>query len=310
MIPVVLLIVLISFLLIHLAPGDPALVFAGPNADQAYVDQLRRELGLDQSLWVQLIDYLSKLSRGDLGQSMSYPGSVWSVIASRIPATLLLVLSSQVIGLVVGTVVGTLVARRQGSARDNVVSTIALVLYSIPVFWSGLVLILVFAVTLGILPASGMHSAFGSSGGFGGVIDTLKHLVLPVTALSLSFTIPTYLRIARASVISIEGEDFITTARSKGLNETTILFRHVLRNALLPIVTMGGMYIGLSLSGAVLTETVFSWPGIGQLTYQVIFSRDYPTLLGVFLVSSIGVVVVTLLTDMLYGAIDPRVSHR
>lgn len=308
-IPVIFAIVVINFTLVHIAPGNPADVLAGPFATPAYVAHLKQSYGLDQPLPVQFVDYIDRLVHGDLGQSLAFSGSVWSVISSRIPATLLLVLTSQLIGIVLGTLLGTLAARRYGSWWDGLLSVLSLGTFSMPVFWFGLLLILVFAVDLHWLPASGMHSLFGASAGFAEVGDVLRHLILPVTTLSVGWTIPTYLRLARASVAAVSQEDFITTARAKGLTDTQVFFRHALRNALLPIVTTGGLYIGLSLGGAVLTETVFAWPGVGQLMYQAIFSRDYPTLIGIFLITSVGVVLVTLLTDLLYAFLDPRVTY-
>jgi len=309
MVPVLFAIVVINFVLIHASPGDPAQVLAGPFATADYVAHLRQSYGLDQPLPVQFIDYLEHLLHGDLGQSLSFSGSVWSVIAARIPATLLLVLTSQGIGIVIGTMLGTVAARHYESRWDATLSVLSLAAYSMPVFWVGLLLIYLFAVTFQVLPASGMHDLFGPTQGVAGVIDVLRHLILPVISLSVSWTIPTYLRLARASVIAVGREDFITTARAKGLRESTVFFKHALRNALLPIVTIGGLYIGLSLSGAVLTETVFGWPGIGQLMYQAIYSRDYPILMGVFLISAIGVVIASLLTDIVYALLDPRVSY-
>lgn len=309
MVPVVFVIVLVNFVLVHAAPGDPAQVLAGPFATAQYVDHLRQSYGLDQPLPIQFVDYLDRLVHGDLGQSLSNSGSVWSVIAARIPATLLLVLTCQFIGLIVGTFLGTAAARRHGSRRDAALSVVALGAYSMPVFWIGLLLIYVFAVRLQALPASGMHQLFASRHGLAGALDVLRHLILPVTALSVSWTIPTYLRLARASVIAVGQEDFVTTARAKGLRESKVFFKHALRNALLPIVTTGGLYIGLSLGGAVLTETVFAWPGVGQLMYQAIFSRDYPLLMGILLVTSVGVVLIALITDLVYVALDPRVGY-
>jgi peptide/nickel transport system permease protein len=309
MVPVLVAIVVINFVLVHAAPGDPAQVLAGPFATREYVEQLRHSYGLDQALPVQFLAYVGQLLHGDLGRSYSFNAPVLSVIAQRIPATLLLVLSSQALGLALGTALGTIAARAYPSRGDGALSVVSLAAYSMPIFWLGMLLILLFAVSLHVLPSSGMRGVFSTGGGAGAVADVLQHLLLPVVTLTVAWTIPTYLRLARASVIEVRQEDYITTARAKGLKESVVFFKHALRNALLPVVTVAGLYVGLSLSGAVLTETVFGWPGVGQLMYQAIFSRDYPILMGIFVLTSFGVVAMSLITDVVYAFLDPRVTY-
>jgi peptide/nickel transport system permease protein len=309
LVPVALAIVVINFTLVHLAPGDPAQVLAGEYATPEYVARLHELYGLDQPLPVQLGKYLRAIVHGDLGQSFSYRQPVLDIILSRVPATLLLILTSQILGLIIGTALGTISARFYPSRVDSGLSFLSLAGYSMPIFWLGLIFIYLFAIKLRWLPTSGMRDVTSTAEGFAATGDVARHLILPVLSLLISWTIPTYLRIARASVIEVSREDFITTARCKGLDEKTVFFKHALRNALLPTVTMAGLYLGLALTGAVLTETVFGWPGVGRLMYEAIFSRDYPLLMGIFVLSALAVVVVSLVTDIVNAFLDPRVVY-
>jgi peptide/nickel transport system permease protein len=309
LVPVVLIIVVINFVLVRLAPGDPAQVLAGEFASPEYVAALRESYGLDEPLPVQLVTYLKQVAVGNLGESYSYNQPVLGIVLSRVPATLLLVGASQVVGVVIGAALGTISARFYPSRFDSAVSFVSLGAYSMPVFWLGLIAIYVFAVQFRVLPTSGMRDITNMETGLGAAADVFRHLILPVGTLAISWTIPTYLRITRASIIEVSKEDFITTARCKGLEERTVFFRHALRNALLPVVTMAGLYLGLALTGAVLTETVFGWPGIGRLMYEAIFSRDYPLLMGIFVVSSVAVVLASLVTDIVNAFLDPRVAY-
>jgi peptide/nickel transport system permease protein len=309
LVPVVLVIVVINFVLVRLAPGDPAQVLAGEFASPEYVESLRASYGLDEPMPVQLLAYVRQVAVGDLGRSYSYNQPVLGIVMSRVPATLLLVGASQVVGLVFGVALGTLSARFYPSRFDSAVSFVSLATYSMPVFWLGLIAIYVFAVQLRMLPTSGMRDITNMETGLRAAGDVFRHMILPVSTLAISWTIPTYLRITRASIIEVSREDFITTARCKGLAERAVFFRHALRNALVPVVTMAGLYLGLALTGAVLTETVFGWPGIGRLMYEAIFSRDYPLLMGIFVVSSVAVVLASLLTDVVNVFLDPRVAY-
>ncbi|MDB4897573.1 MAG: transporter permease, partial [Firmicutes bacterium] len=198
--------------------------------------------------------------------------------------------------------------RRQGSPLDNILTMTASLLYSVPVFWLGLIAIIAFGVKLHWLPTSGMNTVMGPTSGWAFVLDLVRHLLLPASTLMLVWVFPTFYRIARSSVLEVLREDFMVTARAKGLPQRVIFFRHALRNALLPTVTMIGLSLGLAVSGALLTETVFSWPGMGRLMYEGIFRRDYPLLMGIFIFTSISVVIVSLLTDILYRVLDPRVD--
>ncbi|MBI3977682.1 MAG: ABC transporter permease [Chloroflexi bacterium] len=308
MVPVVLIIIVLNFTIIRLAPGDPAIVLAGEYASKEHVAAIRQAYELDRPIPAQLVRYLSRVLQGDLGRSYQYNRPVLDVIATRIPNTLILVVTAQTLGLIIGSAVGTYSARRYPSATDSVLSFGSLAWYSMPVFWLGMMMVLVLGVNLKIFPASGMRNVLSEATGIGALLDLLHHLALPALAMMFGSTVPVYLRLTRASVIELSREDFATTARAKGLDENGVYFRHILRNALLPTVTVAGLFLGNVLTGAVLTETVFAWPGIGRLTYDAVLSRDYPLLMGLFIISSCMVVIASLLTDITYAILDPRVT--
>jgi peptide/nickel transport system permease protein len=307
-IPLVLGVVAVNFLIIHLTPGDPASALAGDMAPPQYVEQLRQQYGLDKPLVVQLLVYFKHLLTGDLGYSFSYQQSVGSLVLGRIPATALLILAAQIPAIVFGTLLGAFAARHHGSWADRLIGLGTLGLYAVPVFLSGMLFILVFALKLKWFPTSGMTS-FDVGGSTGAVVlDTLRHLVLPALTLGL-YLLPVYARITRASVLEVMHEHYITTARSIGFSENVVFFRHALRNALLPTITTAGISIGLTFGGALLTETVFAWPGMGQLMYNALFQRDYPLIMGIFFVTAISVAVVSVITDVLLALADPRVAY-
>ncbi len=306
MFPIALFIVIINFALIHAAPGDVSILLAGEGADPEYMAQVRQNYGLDKPLYQQLGAYIGQLLQGDLGLSFRTREPVIGIIAERIPATLLLAGTALVLASVAGVAIGAVMARRPGSALDTAVTTLSISLFSIPVFWLGLMLILLFAVTLKWLPSSGMASIAGPREGVGYVLDVAKHMILPVASLS-AIWLGQYVRLARASVSETLAEPYVTTARAIGYPERRVMTRFALRNAMLPIVTVLGLELGLLLSGAVLTETVFSWPGLGRLIYEAILSRDTPVIMGAFLIMSFTVMLAALLTDLLYAALDPRV---
>lgn len=309
LVPVVLAVIILNFVLIHLAPGDVALIMAGENPDPVYMTAIRERYGLDKPLYVQLFTYISRVVRGDLGDSFRYRQPILSIIAERVPATLLLILPSLALAAVMGTLVGTAVARRVGSRLDTWISGIAVGTYSIPVFWLGLMLILFFAIRLGWFPPSGMRNVTGGGGSLAQLGDLLHHLVLPMVTLSTVW-FGQYMRIARSSVHQVLSEDFVTTARAIGYPERRILFGHVLPNALLPVVTVAGLQLGLVLAGAVLTETVFAWPGLGQLVYDAVLARDTPLIIGTYVVMGVCVVVASLVVDLIYAVLDPRVDFQ
>ena len=306
MFPIALFIVIINFALIHMAPGDVSILLAGEGADPEYMASVRQSYGLDKPLYQQLGAYIGQLLQGDLGLSFRTREPVIGIIAERVPATLLLAGTALVLASVLGVVIGSFMARRPGSALDTAVTTLSISLFSIPVFWLGLMLILLFAVKLRWLPSSGMMSIAGPREGIGFVLDVAKHMILPVISLSAVW-LGQYVRLARSSVSETLAEPYVTTARAIGFPERRVMTRFALRNAMLPIVTVLGLELGLLLSGAVLTETVFSWPGLGRLIYEAILSRDTPVIMGAFLIMSFTVMLAALVTDLLYATLDPRV---
>jgi peptide/nickel transport system permease protein len=309
MVVVVLAIAVTNFLLIHAAPGDPASVMAGESgaADPQFVAQLRTQFGLDKPLSSQLVIYLGHLVRGDLGMSFRQGRSVASLILERLPATLLLTGTAFVFAIAMGITLGALAARRVGSVADSVITVLALAFYATPLFWVGLMLVLVFSVWLDWLPSFGMNTVGADYTGWAAITDTAKYLVLPTLTLGL-FYMAVYARLTRASMLEVSTQDFVRTARAKGVPEGRILRRHVLRNALLPVITFAGIQAGQLIGGSILVETVFAWPGIGRLAFDALLARDYQVLLGVFLCTSVIVVVFNFITDLLYAFVDPRVS--
>jgi peptide/nickel transport system permease protein len=309
MVVVLLAIVVLNFFLIRAAPGDPALVMAGEAgaSDEIFVAQLRERFGLDQPLPMQLALYVKGIATLDLGFSFRQQMPVADLIFNRLPATLLLTLSAFAISLALGVLFGSLAARRAGSWSDTLITVVALVFYATPLFWVALMAVLVFSVTMGWLPAFGYETVGSGLTGLPRLFDIAQHLVLPALTLGLFF-MATYARMTRASMLQVARLDFVKTARAKGLNEGVIQRRHVLRNALLPVVTLAGLQAGTLVGGAVLTETVFAWPGIGRLMYEALLQRDYNLLLGIFVVSSAMVLIFNLVTDLIYRLVDPRIE--
>lgn len=306
---VVIGVVVLNFLLIHLAPGDPATVMAGESGagDALFLEQLRKQFGLDQPLYVQLWLYLKGVLTLDMGMSYRNNLPVAELILDRLPATLLLSLSAFVFSLVLGVTLGALAAARRGKLADSLIMSGALLFYATPLFWVSLMAMLVFSIQLDWLPPFGMESIGAGFTGPARAWDIAQHMVLPVVTLGLFFT-AIYTRLTRASMLEVASLDFVKTARAKGVPPGQIQRRHILRNALLPVFTFAGIQTGQILGGAVLTETVFAWPGIGRLMFDALLQRDYPVLLGAFLVTSVLVVLVNLLTDVLYRFVDPRIE--
>lgn len=309
MIGVVLAIVVINFLLIHAAPGDPASVIAGQSgaADPKFIEQLRHQFGLDRPLYEQLWIYVRGILQFDLGFSHRQQRTVASLILERLPATLLLTATAFVFATVTGVALGAAASRRVGKWTDSAITVIALGFYATPIFWVGLMLVLVFSVWLNWLPSFGMGTIGADLTGFAAVLDIAKYLILPSLTLGL-FYMALYARLTRASMLDVGDQDFVRTARAKGVPEGRILRRHILRNALLPIVTVAGIQAGQLIGGSILVETVFAWPGIGRLAFDALLARDYQLLLGVFLCTSVLVVLFNLATDLVYALIDPRVE--
>ncbi len=306
---VVLGVVILNFLLIHMAPGDPASVLAGEAGagDAKYIAQLRQQFGLDQPLYQQLWTYLRGALTGDLGFSYRNQLPVMTLILDRLPATLLLTGCAFVFSLVLGILLGVIAAYRRGSITDSVVMTGALVFYATPLFWVALMAVLVFSLHLDWLPPFDMETIGSGYTGWARALDIGHHLILPTVTLGLFFT-AIYTRLTRASMLEVMSLDFVKTARAKGVPQAQIIRRHVLRNAILPVFTFASMQAGQLVGGAVLTETVFAWPGIGRLMFDALLQRDYPVLLGVFLVTAAVVVFVNLISDLLYRFVDPRIE--
>ncbi|MGR3742661.1 MAG: ABC transporter permease [Pseudooceanicola nanhaiensis] len=308
----ILVIATINFTLVHSAPGDPAQVIAGQSGatDEKFLADLRAEYGLDQPFLVQLGTYLGKIARLDLGYSYRQRRPVNDLILERLGPTLLLTLSAFFLSLIGGVTFGALAGLRHGRWSDLAISMVALVLYATPVFWLGLMLVLVFSIQLGWLPAFGFSSMRSAElSGPAYVWDVLSHLFLPAITLGAIY-MAVYTRLMRSSLIEVAAEDHVKTARAKGLGEAAILRGHMLRNAALPVVAFAGLQVGALVGGAVVVETVFAWPGLGRLTFDAVTARDYPVLLGLFLVMSMLVIVVNLLTDLLQRIIDPRMAVR
>ncbi|WP_432726697.1 ABC transporter permease [Variovorax sp. W6] len=306
----VLAVVVLNFVLVHAAPGDPVETIAGASGGMSpeLMAQLRTQYGLDRSLPVQLGVYLGKVAQGDLGYSYFFNLPVTSMIAERVPATLLLVLSAVLLAFLVGTALGVLSSRKPNGLLSQFINVLSLVGFAAPVFWLGIMLVILLASVFPVLPVAGMRSIDSTGGaGFADMLDVAYHLVLPTLTLSLVY-LAQYSRLARSSMLDVLGSDFIRTARAKGLTDRVVLYKHALRNALLPVVTVLGLQFGNVLAGAILVETVFNWPGLGRLAFESVLRRDYPTILGVLLFSSIVVVVMNQLTDLCYRFIDPRIK--
>src|SRR3989442_13545704 len=268
----------------------------------------RTQLRVDKPLPTQLGVYLGKVLSGDLGYSYFFNLPVAGLIAERVPATLLLVISAVLGAFVIGTALGVLSSRKPNSVLSQFINTLSLVGFAAPVFWTGIMLVILFASALPIFPVSGMGAVDSAgSGGFADALDVLHHLVLPALTLGLVY-LAQYSRLSRASMLDVLGSDYIRTARAKGLANRVVLYKHALRNAVLPVITVLGLQFGNVLAGAILVETVFNWPGLGRLAFESVLRRDYPTILGVLLFSSIVVVVMNLLTDYCYRLIDPRIK--
>ena len=306
---VILGIVILNFILLRLAPGDPAAIMAGQSGatDPEYIAQLRVQFGLDQPLYMQLLTYIRDVAMLDLGMSGRQQVPVIDLIARRLPATLLLTITAYFLSLGLGVLLGVLAARRVGKWQDSVITVLALLAYATPLFWIGLMLILLFSVTLGWLPAYGMRTTGAGLTGMAYVLDILHHLILPMVTLGL-FYMAVYARLARASMLEVADQDYIKTAIAKGLPDGRVTRAHMLRNAVLPVISFAGFQAGHLVGGAVLVETVFAWPGIGRLAFDALLQRDYNVLLGVFLFTAIMVIIFNIITDIIYTLVDPRIE--
>ena len=304
LVPVLMGVSVIVFLVLHLAPGDPAEIMLGSQATQADRMRLRADLGLDDPLYLQYGRWMGHVVQGDLGRSLWMRRPVLGEVLTRLKATLLLTATALVISSIGGVALGILSATRPNSLLDRTSAVASLFGASMPVFWLGIVLMVFFSLVLGWLPASGMYAPYGG----GDLVDLAKHLVLPaITLAAASITIVA--RLTRAAMLEVLGQDFIRTARAKGLVERSVVVRHALKNAMVPIVTVIGVQAGYLLGGAVLTETVFAWPGVGTLMVQGILARDIPLVQGCVLLVALTFVLVNLTVDLLYAFLDPRIRY-
>jgi len=294
----------LNFAIMHLAPGGPETVFLNPRITPAAKALILKSFGLDKPIQEQYLLYLQGMVTGNWGLSYFYTQPAFDVIASRIPATLLLMVPSLILTVVIGILMGIVSVRRPYGLLDRFLSSFAFFFYSMPVFWLGFVLLTVFALFFRVLPPGGMVSITATRFD---VLDYLEHLILPVTALTL-INVANFSLLVRSSLLEVLDQNYILTARGKGLPERLVFYRHALRNGLLPTVTMLGLFVGSILTGAILTETVFSWPGLGSLTYDSITRRDYPVVLALFFIFSILTIVSNLITDIVYGILDPRIT--
>ena len=305
-------VVVLNFLLIRLAPGDPAVVIAGEmgGATEEMLAAIRTEYGLDQPLATQLWIYVSNIAQGNLGESFFFNQPVASLIAQRIGPTILLVLVAQVLSIVLGVFLGVIAARKPNGPLSAFVSVFATLGYAVPVFWTGIMLIILFASIFPIFPVEGMASVrLRDAPWYLQWLDVAHHLILPGFTLAIIY-LAQYARLSRASMMEVLGSDYIRTARAKGAGERSVLFRHALRNAALPILTVAGLQFGNLISGSLLVETVFNWPGMGRLAFDSILRRDYPTIMGVLFFASAMVVVANILADLSYRLADPRLRGR
>ena len=304
-----LLIAVMNFLLVRAAPGDPAMVMAGEAGatDEQYLQQLRERFDLDKPLPQQLLTYLGHLAQGDLGLSYRQQLPVLDLIVERLPATLLLTGAAFVLSLAFGVTLGVWASTRVGTWQDSAISLFSTLFYATPLYWLALLAVLVFSIWLPWLPAFGYETVGGGFSGWRRALDIAHHMVLPTLVLA-TFFMAVYARMTRAAMLEAAGQDFVKTARAKGLPAGRILRAHVLRNALLPVVTLAGLQAGAMVGGAVIIETVFAWPGIGRLLFDALGQRDYSLLLGTFLVTAALAVLFNVITDLVYTVVDPRIE--
>ncbi len=305
----VLIVFTINFLLVMSAPGDPISTIIGKDTDDpALRAALEEKYGINKPLPEQYLKQLTNLAQGDLGRSIIYNRPVGDIISEKVSATVLLGLTSAILALSIGTALGIYCARREGSVLDTLISGVSYTLDAMPSFWLGLMLIIVFSTRLGLMPAQGMVNIRAGYTGIMHILDVAHHMVLPGLTLVL-ITMPGYFRIAKSSIQQVENEDFVQTLRATGMSEKKIFNKYIFRNAILPTVTIFGISMAFLITGVALIEIVFSWPGTGRVTMTAINQRDYPTLMGMYLVMSISVAVVMVLVDIVYAFLDPRIRY-
>ena len=302
-------VIVLNFLLLQLAPGDvvDSMLAEGGGGDPVLAAKLRAAYGLDQPIYVQLFKYLGQVLSGDLGYSFYYDDTVSTLILGHLPTTLMLTLSALILAVTIGTLFGVYAAVKPRGLFSNFVTIFSLLGYATPVFWLGMIILLVFALYLPLFPAFGIRTIPEPEHLFDRILDLINHLVLPTFTLAILY-LANYSRLSRASMLDVLGADYIRTARTKGLSEFKVIFKHALKNAALPVVTMAGLQLGHIFSGAVLVETVFSLPGLGPLLYESIMRRDYPVILGVLFGAASTTIVANIITDLVYKRMDPRIQ--
>ena len=301
-------VLVLNFALMHLAPGDIADTIAGDmgGADPQVMAEIRELYGLDQPVWRQLLNYLEGVARLDLGHSYFFNAPVTELLAERAPATLLLVVTAQLLAILVGVALGAIAALRPNGAVSYAVSLLALFGFSAPVFWTGIMLLILFSLLIPLFPVAGMIDPTIEGGWWPQALDIARHLALPAVTLASVF-LAYYSRLCRASMLEALGSDYVRTARAKGLTGGQVAVKHALKNAISPVVTFAGLQFSAVVSGAVLVETVFSWPGLGTLALQAITARDTPTVMGILFFAAFVVVAANLATDLMLRLIDPRI---
>jgi peptide/nickel transport system permease protein len=308
-IPLIWALATLTFFIIRMAPGDPLAIYYNPEIDPAVMETIRARLGLDQPLHIQYVRWLASLAQGELGVSFSHHRPVADILIETIPNTLTLTVWALALDLLLGVVIGVISAVRQYTWVDNTITLGALFVYSMPSFWLGLMLIILLSLKLGLLPASQMESVDAEyMPALARVWDRFLHLLMPVFVLGIGAA-ASVARYMRGSLLEVIRQDYIRTARAKGLPERTVIFKHALVNALLPIITLLGLYLPFLMSGSVVTETIFAWPGMGRVTVGAIFARDYPIVMAANLVAGVMVVGGNLIADVLYGVVDPRIRY-
>lgn len=304
-------VLVLNFSMMHLAPGDVADTISQSmgGADEEILNQIRADYGLDQPFLVQLGRYLGNVLRFDLGYSFFYNKPVTELILQRLPATLLLVFVAQILALIVGVILGVISARKPNGIASHFVTMLALFGYSAPVFWTGILLLIAFSLKIQLFPVAGMRDLTVVGGFWVHFMDVARHLVLPVITLGSIF-LALYSRLSRATMMEVLGSDYVRTAKAKGLTEREVVYKHALKNSLSPVITLAGLQFSAVISGAVLVEAVFSWPGLGTLAFQSIIARDTPTILGILFFSAVVVIVGNLLTDLVLRLVDPRMRGK
>lgn len=310
-IPLLLGVIVLNFVLIQSVPGSFLDVMTAEQqvTDPALIERLRVTYGMDQPAWVQLLHYIRSVAHLDLGFSYRQNLPVLDVILSHLPATLILMLSSIAIAVIVGVTAGIVAALKVNTWWDTAISLFAVICFAAPSFWLGLMLIILFSVKLGWFPVGGMQTIGADYGWFGQVVDIAHHLALPALTLGLFYS-ATYARVMRASMLEVYRLDYVKTAYAKGLSRTRVVMSHMVRNAILPVVTLLGLQIGTVLGGSIVIEAVFSWPGIGGVLFDSVMSRNYPVVLGILVLSSVLVIVANIVVDVVYSRLDPRIRSR